>query len=235
MASIRKALKQKTPYTTKHGLTIPYADLRKIKQTNDKLDYLKKKLGYEVGERIKTGSLANDHISRLRTAQRSITLGKYMRIRQRYDQSPSAKLERSLKYWKRRFDKITNEGTSHNINIDITTDDITMFKEGKIRINVDKLIIFKDNLFQTLENAVGVFGGDFEPLKEIVDRLSAFELHRLATDYPDLIDYIYYDPDFVANKIDFVLSAIRSVSTDKQTINMANELQLSMEVMRDIL
>ncbi len=223
MASIKQALKQRTSYTTKHGLTIPYNELRKMKRLNDQLYYYKKQLGVEVGERIKIGSLANDPSAKIRSVETSINIGKYMRIKRRVDKSPSAKLERKLKRLERLIRKQINHGTKHDIELPITEKDIISFMEAKEKINIDKIINFKDNLIQTInENFTGILSKEqINALEDTINNLSAYETHRLAMDKEGLIDYIYFDYDSVSRKLKDLFDAIKGVSSDvsQETLN----------------
>lgn len=216
MASIKQALKQRTSYTTKHGLTIPYNELRKMKRLNDQLYYYKKQLNVEVGERIKIGSLANDTTAKIRSVEASINIGKYMRIKKRLDKSPSAKLERKLKRLERLIRKQINHGTRHNVELPITEKDIISFMEAKENINIDKIINFKDNLIQTInENFTGILSNEqIKALEDTINNLSAYETHRLAMDKEGLIDYIYFDYDSVSRKLKDLFDAIKGVSSD---------------------
>ena len=216
MASIKQALKQRTSYTTKHGLTIPYNELRKMKRLNDQLYYYKKQLNVEVGERIKIGSLANDTTAKIRSVEASINIGKYMRIKRRVDKSPSAKLKRKLKRLERLIRKQINHGTRHNIELPITERDITSFMEAKETININKIINFKDNLIQTInENFTGILSKEqINALEDTINNLSAYETHRLAMDNEGLIDYIYFDYDSVSRKLKDLFDAIKGVSSD---------------------
>ena len=223
MASIKQALKQRTSYTTKHGLTIPYNELRKMKRLNDQLYYYKKQLNVEVGERIKIGSLANDTTAKIRSVEASINIGKYMRIKRRLDKSPSAKLERKLKRLERLIRKQINHGTRHNVELPITERDIISFMEAKENINIDKIINFKDNLIQTInENFTGILSNEqIKALEDTINNLSAYETHRLAMDKEGLIDYIYFDYDSVSRKLKDLFDAIKGVSSDnsQQALN----------------
>lgn len=216
MASIKQALKQRTSYTTKYGLTIPYNELRKMKRLNDQLYYYKKQLNVEVGERIKIGSLANDTTAKIRSVEASINIGKYMRIKKRLDKSPSAKLERKLKRLERLIRKQINHGTRHNVELPITERDIISFMEAKEKINIDKIINFKDNLIQTInENFTGILSNEqIKALEDTINNLSAYETHRLAMDKEGLIDYIYFDYDTVSRKLTDIFDAIKGVSSD---------------------
>ncbi len=216
MASIKQALKQRTSYTTKHGLTIPYNELRKMKRLNDQLDYYKKQLGVEVGERIKIGSLANDTTAKIQTVETSINLGRYMRIKKRIEKKPTTKLERKLKRLERLIRKQINHGTRHDVALPITESDITSFMEGKEKINIDKIINFKDNLIQTIEqNFTGILSEEqMKALEDTINNLSAYETHRLATDHEGLIDYIYFDYDTVSRKLKDIFDAIKGVSSE---------------------
>lgn len=216
MASIKQALKQHTSYTTKHGLTIPYNELRKMKRLNDQLYYYKKQLNVEVGERIKIGSLANDTTAKIRSVEVSINIGKYMRIKRRVDKSPSAKLERKLKRLERLIRKQINHGTKHNVELPITERDITSFMEANETININKIINFKDNLIQTInENFTGILSNEqINALEDTINNLSAYETHRLAMDHVGLIDYIYFDYDAVSRKLKDLFDAIKGVSSD---------------------
>lgn len=216
MASIKQALKQRTSYTTKHGLTIPYNELRKMKRLNDQLDYYKKQLGVEVGERIKIGSLANDTTAKIQSVETSVNLGRYMRIKKRVDKSPSAKLERKLKRLERTIRKQINQGTRHDVALPITESDITSFAEGGEKININKIINFKDNLIQTIkENFNGILSNEqMKALEDTINNLSAYETHRLATDNEGLIDYIYFDYDTVSRKLKDIFDAIKGVSSE---------------------
>ena len=216
MASIKQALKQRTSYTTKHGLTIPYNELRKMKRLNDQLYYYKKQLNVEVGERIKIGSLANDTTAKIRSVEASINIGKYMRIKRRVDKSPSAKLKRKLKRLERLIRKQINHGTKHDIELPITEKDIISFMEAKEKINIDKIINFKDNLIQTInENFTGILSKEqINALEDTINNLSAYETHRLAMDHEGLIDYIYFDYDSVSRKLTDLFDAIKGVSND---------------------
>jgi hypothetical protein len=216
MASIKQALKQRTSYTTKHGLTIPYNELRKMKRLNDQLYYYKKQLNVEVGERIKIGSLANDTTAKIRSVEASINIGKYMRIKRRVDKSPSAKLERKLKRLERLIRKQINHGTKHDVELPITEKDIISFMEAKEKINIDKIINFKDNLIQTInENFTGILSKEqINALEDTINNLSAYETHRLAMDNEGLLDYIYYDYDTVSRKVKDLFDAIKGVSSD---------------------
>ncbi len=216
MASIKQALKQRTSYTTKHGLTIPYNELRKMKRLNDQLYYYKKQLNVEVGERIKIGSLANDTTAKIRSVEASINIGKYMRIKRRVDKSPSAKLKRKLKRLERLIRKQINHGTKHDVELPITEKDIISFMEAKEKINIDKIINFKDNLIQTInENFTGILSKEqINALEDTINNLSAYETHRLAMDNEGLLDYIYYDYDTVSRKIKDIFDAIKGVSSD---------------------
>ena len=216
MASIKQALKQRTSYTTKHGLTIPYNELRKMKRLNDQLYYYKKQLNVEVGERIKIGSLANDTSAKIRSVEASINIGKYMRIKRRVDKSPSAKLERKLKRLERLIKKQINIGTTHDVALPITESDIISFMEAKEKINIDKIINFKDNLIQTInENFTGILSKEqLYALEDTINNLSAWETHRLAMDHEGLLDYIYYDYDAVSRKLTDLFDAIKGVSSD---------------------
>ena len=223
MASIKQALKQRTSYTTKHGLTIPYNELRKMKRLNDQLYYYKKQLNVEVGERIKIGSLANDTTAKIRSVEASINIGKYMRIKKRLDKSPSAKLKRKLKRLERLIRKQINHGTRHNVELPITEKDIISFMEAKENINIDKIINFKDNLIQTInENFTGILSNEqIKALEDTINNLSAYETHRLAMDHEGLLDYIYYDYDSVSRKLKDLFDAIKGVSSDnsQQALN----------------
>jgi hypothetical protein len=223
MASIKQALKQRTSYTTKHGLTIPYNELRKMKRLNDQLYYYKKQLNVEVGERIKIGSLANDTTAKIRRVEASINIGKYMRIKRRLDKSPSAKLERKLKRLERLIRKQINHGTRHDVELPITERDIISFMEAKENINIDKIINFKDNLIQTInENFTGILSNEqIKALEDTINNLSAYETHRLAMDHEGLLDYIYYDYDSVSRKLKDLFDAIKGVSSDvsQETLN----------------
>jgi len=216
MASIKQALKQRTSYTTKHGLTIPYNELRKMKRLNDQLYYYKKQLNVEVGERIKIGSLANDTTAKIRSVEASINIGKYMRIKKRVDKSPSAKLKRKLKRLERLIRKQINHGTRHHIELPITEKDIISFMEAKEKININKIINFKDNLIQTInENFTGILSEEqINALEDTINNLSAYETHRLAMDNEGLIDYIYFDYDTVSRKLKDIFDAIKGVSSD---------------------
>lgn len=223
MASIKQALKQRTSYTTKHGLTIPYNELRKMKRLNDQLYYYKKQLNVEVGERIKIGSLANNTSAKIRSVEASINIGKYMRIKRRVDKSPSAKLERKLKRLERLIRKQINIGTKHDVALPITESDIISFMEAKEKINIDKIINFKDNLIQTInENFTGILSNEqINALEDTINNLSAYETHRLAMDNEGLLDYIYYDYDTVSRKLTDIFDAIKGVSSDasQQALN----------------
>lgn len=230
MASIKQALKQRTSYTTKHGLTIPYNELRKMKRLNDQLYYYKKQLNVEVGERIKIGSLANDTTAKIRSVEASINIGKYMRIKRRVDKSPSAKLERKLKRLERLIRKQINIGTKHDVALPITESDIISFMEAKEKINIDKIINFKDNLIQTInENFTGILSEEqIYALEDTINNLSAYETHRLAMDNEGLIDYIYFDYDTVSRKLTDLFDAIKGVSSDasQEALNaLHNDIQ----------
>ena len=230
MASIKQALKQRTSYTTKHGLTIPYNELRKMKRLNDQLYYYKKQLNVEVGERIKIGSLANDTAAKIRSVEASINIGKYMRIKRRVDKSPSAKLKRKLKRLERLIKKQINIDTKHDVALPITEKDIISFMEAKEKINIDKIINFKDNLIQTInENFTGILSNEqINALEDTINNLSAYETHRLAMDHEGLIDYIYFDYDTVSRKLTDIFDAIKGVSSDasQETLNeLHNDIQ----------
>lgn len=216
MASIKQALKQRTSYTTKHGLTIPYNELRKMKRLNDQLYYYKKQLNVEVGERIKIGSLANDTTAKIRSVEASINIGKYMRIKKRIKKKPTTKLERKLKRLERLIRKQINHGTRHHIELPITEKDIISFMEAKEKININKIINFKDNLIQTInENFTGILSKEqINALEDTINNLSAYETHRLAMDNEGLIDYIYFDYDTVSRKLKDIFDAIKGVSSD---------------------
>ncbi len=216
MASIKEALKQRTSYTTKYGLTIPYDELRKMKRLNDQLYYYKKQLNVEVGERIKIGSLANDTTAKIRSVEASINIGKYMRIKKRIEKKPTTKLERKLKRLERLIRKQINHGTRHDIELPITEKDIISFMEAKEKINIDKIINFKDNLIQTInENFTGILSNEqINALEHTINNLSAYETHRLAMDHEGLIDYIYFDYDSVSRKLKDLFDAIKGVSSD---------------------
>jgi len=216
MASIKEALKQRTSYTTKHGLTIPYNELRKMKRLNDQLYYYKKQLNVEVGERIKIGSLANDTTAKIRSVEASINIGKYMRIKKRIEKKPTTKLERKLKRLERLIRKQINIGTRHHIELPITESDITSFMEANETININKIINFKDNLIQTInENFTGILSNEqINALEDTINNLSAYETHRLAMDHEGLIDYIYFDYDTVSRKLTDIFDAIKGVSSD---------------------
>lgn len=223
MASIKQALKQRTSYTTKHGLTIPYNELRKMKRLNDQLYYYKKQLNVEVGERIKIGSLANDTTAKIRSVEASINIGKYMRIKKRLEKKPTTKLERKLKRLERLIRKQINIGTKHDVALPITESDIISFMEAKEKINIDKIINFKDNLIQTInENFTGILSNEqINALEDTINNLSAYETHRLAMDNEGLLDYIYYDYDTVSRKLTDIFDAIKGVSSDasQQALN----------------
>ena len=227
MASIKQALKQRTSYTTKHGLTIPYNELRKMKRLNDQLDYYKKQLGVEVGERIKIGSLANDTTAKIRSVEASINIGKYMRIKKRIEKKPTTKLERKLKRLERLIRKQINIGTRHHIELPITEKDITSFMEANETININKIINFKDNLIQTInENFTGILSKEqINALEDTINNLSAYETHRLAMDNEGLIDYIYFDYDTVSRKLTDIFDAIKGVSSDasQQALNTLHD------------
>jgi hypothetical protein len=216
MASIKQALKQRTSYTTKHGLTIPYNELRKMKRLNDQLYYYKKQLNVEVGERIKIGSLANDTTAKIRSVEASINIGKYMRIKKRIEKKPTTKLERKLKRLERLIRKQINHGTRHHVELPITEQDIISFMEVKETININKIINFKDNLIQTInENFTGILSKEqINALEDTINNLSAYETHRLAMDHEGLIDYIYFDYDSVSRKLKDLFDAIKGVSSD---------------------
>lgn len=217
MASIKQALKQRTSYTTKHGLTIPYDELRKMKRLNDQLNYYKKQLNVEVGERIKIGSLANNTTTKIQSVETSVNLGRYMRIKKRVEKKPTTKLERKLKRLERSIKKAINQGTKHEVGLPITESDITSFTEGKEKISIDKLVNFKDNIIQTIDqNFTGILSEDqINALKDTINNLSAYETHRLATDKEGLLDYIYYDFDSASRKLKDLFDAIKEVSSDK--------------------
>jgi hypothetical protein len=227
MASIKQALKQRTSYTTKHGLTIPYNELRKMKRLNDQLYYYKKVLNVEVGERIKIGSLANDTSAKIRSVEASINIGKYMRIKRRLDKSPSAKLERKLKRLERLIKKSVNHGTRHHVELPITESDIISFMEANETININKIINFKDNLIQTInENFTGILSKEqINALEDTINNLSAYETHRLAMDHDGLLDYIYFDYDAVSRKLTDLFDAIKGVSSDasQQALNTLHD------------
>lgn len=216
MASIKQALKQRTSYTTKHGLTIPYDELRKMKRLNDQLYYYKKQLNVEVGERIKIGSLANDTTAKIQSVETSVNLGRYMRIQKRIEKKPTTKLERKLKRLERSIKKAINQGRKHKIELPITENDITSFAEGKEKINIDKIINFKENLHQTIkQNFTGILDKEqMKALEDTINKLSAYETHRLATDNEGLLDYIYYDFDTVSRKLKDMFDAIKGVSSE---------------------
>ena len=216
MASIKQALKQRTSYTTKHGLTIPYNELRKMKRLNDQLYYYKKQLNVEVGERIKIGSLANDARTKIQSVETSVNLGRYMRIQKRIEKKPTTKLERKLKRLERSIRKQINQGTKHDVDLPIKESDITSFTEGMEKINIVKLVNFKDNLIQTIEqNFTGILSEEqMNALKDTVNNLSAYETHRLASDNEGLLDYIYYDFDSASRKLKDLFDAIKGVSSE---------------------
>ena len=216
MASIKQALKQRTSYTTKHGLTIPYDELRKMKRLNDQLNYYKKQLNLEVGERIKVGSLANDTRTKIQSVETSVNIGRYMRIQKRIEKKPTTKLERKLKRLERSIKKAINQGTKHEVGLPITESDITSFTDGMEKINIDKLVNFKDNLIQTIEqNFTGILSDDqMNALVDKINGLSAYETHRLATDHEGLLDYIYYDFDSASRKLKDLFDAIKGVSSE---------------------
>ena len=227
MASIKQALKQRTSYTTKHGLTIPYNELRKMKRLNDQLYYYKKQLNVEVGERIKIGSLANDTTAKIRSVEASINIGKYMRIKRRVDKSPSAKLKRKLKRLERLIRKQINHDTRHDIELPITEKDIISFMEAKEKINIDMIINFKDNLIQTInENFTGILSNEqINALEDTINNLSAYETHRLAMDNEGLIDYIYFDYDTVSRKLTDLFDAIKvcQATPHKKSLNALHD------------
>ena len=227
MASIKQALKERTSYTTKHGLTIPYNELRKMKRLNDQLYYYKKQLNVEVGERIKIGSLANDTTAKIRSVEASINIGKYMRIKKRIEKKPTTKLERKLKRLERLIRKQINHGTRHHIELPITEKDIISFMEAKETININKIINFKDNLIQTInENFTGILSKEqINALEDTINNLSAYETHRLAMDNEGLIDYIYFDYDTVSRKLTDIFDAIKGVSSDasQQALNTLHD------------
>ena len=227
MASIKQALKQRTSYTTKHGLTIPYNELRKMKRLNDQLYYYKKQLNVEVGERIKIGSLANDTTAKIRSVEASINIGKYMRIKKRIEKKPTTKLERKLKRLERLIRKQINHGTRHHVELPITEQDIISFMEAKETININKIINFKDNLIQTInENFTGILSKEqINALEDTINNLSAYETHRLAMDNEGLIDYIYFDYDTVSRKLTDIFDAIKGVSSEasQQALNTLHD------------
>ena len=216
MASIKQALKKRTSYTTKHGLTIPYDELRKMKRLNDQLYYYKKQLNVEVGEHIKIGSLANDARAKIQNVETSVNLGRYMRIQKRIEKKPTTKLERKLKRLERSIRKQINQGTKHDVAIPITESDITSFTDSTEKINIDKLVNFKDNLIQTIEqNFTGILSEEqMTALEDTINNLSAYETHRLAKDNEGLLDYIYYDFDIASRKLKDLFDAIKGVSSE---------------------
>ena len=113
------------------------------------------------------------------------------------EKKPTTKLERKLKRLERSIRKQINQGTRHDVALPITESDITSFMEGKEKINIDKIINFKDNLIQTIkENFTGILSEEqIKALEDTINNLSAYETHRLATDNEGLLDYIYYDYD----------------------------------------
>jgi len=139
-----------------------------------------------------------------------------MRIRKRIEKKPTTKLERKLKRLERLIRKQINKGTTHDVALPITESDITSFAEGKEKININKIINFKDNLIQTIEeNFTGILSDDqMNALKDTINNLSAYETHRLATDREGLIDYIYFDYDTVSRKLKDIFDAIKDVSSE---------------------
>ncbi|OQC09177.1 MAG: hypothetical protein BWX74_00957 [Tenericutes bacterium ADurb.Bin087] len=139
-----------------------------------------------------------------------------MRIKKRIEKKPTTKLERKLKRLERSIKKAINKGTRHEVELPITESDIISFTEGKEKINIDKIINFKDNLIQTIEqNFTGILSEEqMKALEDTINNLSAYETHRLAKDNEGLLDYIYYDYDTVSRKLKDLFDAIKSVSSE---------------------
>lgn len=218
MASIRQALKTRTSYTTKHGLTIPYEELRTMKRLNDQLDYYKKQLGVATGERIKIGSLANSTTKRIQTAELNINLGRYIRAQKPKKMTTLA--ERRLKRYEGIIRKALRKETKHEVDVPITNNDLEMFKElkGVEKMDFGKIINFKDNLIQTIqENFDGVLSADqIDTMTELVNSMSAYETHRMAMDNPRLLDTIYYDFDTITLKLNDIWNAMHTSMTTSE-------------------
>jgi hypothetical protein len=212
MASIKHALKTRTSYTTKHGLTIPYEELRAMKRLNDQLDYYKKQLGVATGERIKIGSLANSTTKRVEVARLNVNIGRYIRATKPKKMTTLA--ERRIKRYEGIIRKALRKETKHEVDIPFTEKDFEMFKDVKATEKMDfgKIVNFKDNLIQTIrENFEGALPtNQIDAIVDLVNDMSAYETHRMATDNPRLLDTIYYDFDTINLKVFDIWSAMNT-------------------------
>lgn len=258
MASIKKALKNKTSYTNKHGLTFSFEELREIKRLNDQLNYYKKVNKLEIGKRIRPGMMANETASRVGDTKIAIKTGKYIRIRARLDKAirekqPDKKITR-LRYETTRAKTLLTQAMrdygkfTNDFNIEITQADIEAFKRdvesGKLThvkggiagINFKKLSIFKDNLLNAVESQFGgrINSHHLQQLKDIIDKLSAYELHRLATDNPTMIDFIYLPDNDIEWYMGDLLHKIESARSNN-TINMKDIMEYYDNIVDDMI
>lgn len=217
MASIKQALKSKTSYTNKNGVTIPYRDLSKMKQLNDMLNYYGKVLGIKTThERINIGALAGDYSARLSKLKVATQVMEYARLRQKRPKLKTkkaiSKWQRSVNWYKGKLGKAFDGAT-----LNITEEAVKMFRESGEKLKITNIYNFNQNLKKSIEsNFEALIGKELaDKLKDFVDSMDIYELHRLAKDNPDLLSYLYYDPSNISSRLETIVERLEEVTGRK--------------------
>lgn len=237
MASIKSALKNRQSYTNKNGVTIPYKDLVKMKRLNDMLNYYGKVLGTPTtDQRIRIGSLSPSYSGKIARVEVAIKTFEFIRLRGKKSRLKSKKAltkwQRSMNYYKgylkRNIDKLTNG----DVSLNFTEDAIKNFRANKEKINIIAIANYQTNLKQAIETKFGhlLNQEQLDALNNAVDGLDIYELHRLATDHPDLIDVLYEDPHSIIDRLGQFIDTIE-MSTGRELVDYKTKIGMEQTIL----
>ncbi len=232
MASIKSALKNRQSYTNKNGVTIPYKDLSKMKQLNDMLNYYGKVLGTSTtDQRIRIANLSPSYTGKVARVEVAIQTFEFIRLRGKKSRLKSQKAltkwQRSMNYYKGQLKKNIDKLTDGDVSLNITEDAIKNFRANKEKINIVSIANYQTNLKQAIETKFGhlLDQEQLDALNKAVDGLDIYELHRLATDHPDLIDVLYEDPSSLSDRLGQFIDTIE-MSIDRELVDDTTKINM---------
>lgn len=196
MASIKQALKGKTSYTNKHGVTIPYKDLKKMKRLNDQLNYNTRKTGINTTQdRIKINTLSPNYKVKMANTGVRVEFGKYIRVVMSKPKLKVKNYKEKLKKWQRQANYYKGRLKKHfpDMELNMTELDITNFKASGEKIDIRAIAQFQVNMREAfLENHEGLIPDDLlNKMVEAINNLSVYDIHRIAEDNGDIINFQY--------------------------------------------
>ncbi len=208
--SIKQALLNKTSYTNKNKVTIPYDDLVKIKRYNDQYNYYQKQLFGKTDPRgrIKINALSSGYTRAIQNIEVKVNYMKYVRVTNktfktaRAQGRQAARLERLQQQIERATGAPILETSGDHV-LKIT--DIDVYRRA---------VQYKENMFATLNSNFRRYltPAQYNRMLFRIEGLTLEEIHEIATNNPDLLDYVYYSPESYADKIAQFIDAINDAT-----------------------